>query len=603
MPPPSLSANAPVPPPWLSGAKPSECDLSKCFEAAEKDPFLVLKEMRDERDRLYNTRLARLRKLEQTGLKTGPKDIRLPEYTQPLPGQDAVQKVEALLASYPIRGRSPWHHHHVEILQRHIGNFEAYSRNQKHTSYFDLMLCAICSGAVDLADCLWKHCDSPLRAALIAEYFVSKVGNRRLGTQELQRNMSRKFKEFAVAVLDDLPNLDARRKVLLAVPDEEEAMNEKLPWQTIALLGWPGDRADHLPRCRPSRFWPRLLQAKKRPDMEGADSCKKSMSILDLAIKLRHREFISHSYCTSVLDEMWCGSSAQCGKVRCIKRPEVWKVICQVCGLILLFPTVIIVPMAARLPTKLAFLKPWLPVVRSVLPLAANENYEWVTKHRQPTLPNRPRYSIPPAEVLYHLLHIPLVKQMLYLIFHVCFVGLFILVAFQPLCGPLNATHYIFGSWLAANVVHVLYHALALSEELRLQWWGTPFCVLEVLTVVLLILASFLRVWLDDSQRWSRSIHHASTQQKFVSGNFSSGNLRGDDGSCDWSIQGECLRILLAVAAILLIARVSEGFYLTRKARAGVLLVAASHMFEDMMRIWFGDPHLRTTSLSSHSHP
>ena len=43
-------------------------------------------------------------------------------------------------------------------------------------------------------------------------------------------------------------------------------------------------------------------------------------SILDMAIALESKSFISHSYCQAVIDELWMGRSAQCGMVKLRKR-------------------------------------------------------------------------------------------------------------------------------------------------------------------------------------------------------------------------------------------------------------------------------------------
>ena len=57
------------------------------------------------------------------------------------------------------------------------------------------------------------------------------------------------------------------------------------------------------------------------------------------------------------------------------------------------------------------------------------------------------------AEVFFGIWHVPVVKRTLAIIALLCFVVLTIVVAFQPLCGPVNYSHLMFVGWVVAMIV------------------------------------------------------------------------------------------------------------------------------------------------------
>ena len=466
------------------GARASECDLARCFEMATEDPFLLLSEIRDLQDVFYRDNQEKLRGKRQerpTGGATGavtspneslpprPSQIGLPEYSQAFPVRAASQRPEEVLRSYPVHGCSPWHKAHVQIIGRHIGNFSVYARSQRHTSFFDLMLSAICCGAIDLAHTLWTHCDSPLRSALIAIYFVEQMERRRRGTPEQLKEMRKKFQQSAIGVLEALARAEDRRHVLIAVP--KASRRSVYSRKAVSLLGpvppkrfftWMGD-------------WLPLPLRQETPSEDASPQ-----SILDLATSLENRAFISHPYCQAVLQELWRGRSALCGKVCCSERPKVSHMFWQVLYAILMVPTILLIPMV---PKK--------------LPIKANDQYEWTSFTRT----GEPQFYIHPLETLRNFMFIPLVKQMLFCVFHFFFILLFMAVAFQPLCGALNVWHYIFGYCLAANVVHIAFHLLLASSSVRRQWWGSWLSFHELVYSLLLVVAAVLRVCLTTAAR------------------------------------------------------------------------------------------------------
>ena len=62
------------------------------------------------------------------------------------------------------------------------------------------------------------------------------------------------------------------------------------------------------------------------------------------------------------------------------------------------------------------------------------------------------------AEVFFGIWHVPVVKRTLAIIALLCFVVLTIVVAFQPLCGPVNYSHLMFVGWVVAMIVQEREH-------------------------------------------------------------------------------------------------------------------------------------------------
>ena len=265
-----------------NGACASECNLAKLFSAATNDPFLIMSEIRTLRENRYNLRSRKLKdKVKVLAMRTNnvsvslptttkqtsalrsplkqgetfvtrmrqrnsgqhrgfipihPRLIELPEYTQPVPGEEDSHE-ERLMPSYPVAQVSPWHEEHVEVLERYLGAFRVYASSTRHTTFFDLIVCAICCGASDLAHILWTHCESPLRVALLCEAFTRQISHRRFASAEAEA-MRVRFEDLANGVLEGLDNVDTRRKVLTSRPQHERLRHERLAtWRGITLLG------------------------------------------------------------------------------------------------------------------------------------------------------------------------------------------------------------------------------------------------------------------------------------------------------------------------------------------------------------------------------
>ena len=248
------------------------------------------------------------RSLRSNATKVGPGEIGLPEYSRSL--QDEETDHEELLRSYPIAPSSPWFDEHVEVLSQFIGNFREYAMRSRRTHAFDLMICAICCGSTDLAKNMWKHCNSPLRAALLAQDFVKQVRKRRLHMDDLDV-LSTFFQDAAQGVLEGLPT-DARSKVLIAVPKAAgRGGGAESNWHGVELLGTPLKHTS-LEWLR-KVFCSRYVREAESPELQPPSHHPKS--ILDVAIELQNKEFVAHPYCQNVLDDFWCGRSAKCGKV------------------------------------------------------------------------------------------------------------------------------------------------------------------------------------------------------------------------------------------------------------------------------------------------
>ena len=138
------------------GCQPSAVSLAKLFQnKAIDDPYLIVAQMTVANKRIKEDR------------DSADLSGRLPKFCTAIEGMDPP-KVDVL--SYPVGldTGSPWHEHHVEVLERYIGNFREYAMRTRVVHYFDLMICAIVCGANDFACELWKSCSAPLRAAFIA---------------------------------------------------------------------------------------------------------------------------------------------------------------------------------------------------------------------------------------------------------------------------------------------------------------------------------------------------------------------------------------------------------------------------------------------------
>ena len=106
-------------------------------------------------------------------------------------------------------------------------------------------------------------------------------------------------------------------------------------------------------------------------------------------------------------------------------------------------------------------------LVPSLLDVTANDKFDW------PDLANgEPTYRISVLETLLDLGRIPFVKRAAYLLSSSLFACFFVVVAFQPLCGPLNFSHYLFGGWIVSVAAHQAFHLLSPH---RRKYWYTPY--------------------------------------------------------------------------------------------------------------------------------
>ena len=561
------------------------------------------------------------------------------------------------------------------------GNFRDYALFSQRTHAFDLMLVAVCCGAFDLARLMWQQADSPLRAALLASDFVKHLEVRRYQEEEL-RPFRTFFREMARGVLECLPT-DARSQVLIAMPEEGEST-----WLGVELLGrsvtqqwrrrWEwwrtlcnngrgssaseesgqdsnsrgsqdvlrssGTQADFFREAEKSKTpRPPLLRrvsagvgdaARSRAEASRDAPC---CSILDVAINLSNKEFVAHPYCQAVLDEFWCGNSARCGKVALRKMPSVPQLFTQVLILIPLLPPVICIDLTRRavkrcLPQRsgtaiselLVVVLKHLPL--KLLPTCENHRYNWdkLDKHGQPD------FDISTVEEMLQLFHVPLVKRIVYITSHTAYTALFVATAFQPLCGPMNASHAIFGYWLACRALHQSYHLI----RRRATWWRGFITLVELSATALLLTAAALRASLDPTL--FAPPPSANSQADWRAGRINQGAATGVS-DCGWSPQYETLRTSLAFSALALLARCSEVFFLSKQvhyhlppplllsacsslpaphcslphvhpsppsflhtstfqARSGVLILCASRMLKNMLITWLPPMFLVTTA-------
>lgn len=226
------------------------------------------------------------------------------------------------------------------------------------------------------------------------------------------------FSSSAVGVLEQLPNYAKRRDVLIAVPsfhDRSSTPAGKLPWEGITLLGMAPP---------PQPYFPWLAERRRRKGSKPPKPVEKS--ILDIAIALESKEFISHSYCQAVIDELWMGRSAQCGMVKLRKREGMkLAILFQLLICLLWSPYLLASLLFPRLPRWVpnrATHSPQIsqcalsaqcttestascvPQVPKVLPTEVNDQYEAPTTS----------YYISAWKELINLLYIPLVKQMVH---------------------------------------------------------------------------------------------------------------------------------------------------------------------------------------------
>ena len=462
-----------------------------------------------------------------------------------------------------------------------IGNFKRYAINSRRTNAFDLMICAICCGAHDLAKEMWRQCSSPLRAALLAQDFLRQIEARRFQV-ETSDDLMWFFQDAAIGVLEGLSG-PMRFAVLINVP--RPIVNDNL-WNGVETLGMPVRSTSNAWGSR----WGSWLSGCLLCSYHAADGHYRSRSILDVAIQLENKDFIAHAYCQSILDELWNGRSAKCGMVRLRGQPQVLvgDLFLQVILLWTLLPVQLLLWLVAKAFAKALQLgscalraetdnsfdvMAYVTIVPQLISTTPNDLYDW------PMSGGEPVESVGVVSEVLQLFHIPLFKRAVFLISHILFAFLFVSVAFQPLCGPLNVSHYVFGCWLASIAIHQGFHLIARHQQ---GWWkGRPYIRIELAATCLLFGASGLRISLSDLP---------------TDTNATVGIDKSINGCPYEHPQMEALRVLLAVSTILIAISCAEIFFITGRAKSGVLMLCAQAMCAEMVTTWLPPMLLVTCS-------
>ena len=466
---------------------------------------------------------------------------------RPRSAADARRAVADTRMSLPET--TPWHEHHVYELREYIRGFERYAKRQIVVNAFDLMCWGICGGAVDFVQMMWKRSVSPLRAALIGKQMCAilrkSVSDKSSDLDELEQW----FETTAVGVLEQLPDQESARKLLLTAEAEHCDLGSKDP-QT---------------------------------------------NLLEVAVELDHKKFIAHRYCIGVVNEMWHGRSPQCGRVRLKERHHQhvgrWRSI----GMVIV---------------QLAL--PFLAVVKTEV----NDLYKWpsVAPSRRGHLA-RPAAADPePAKVievivrisrLQHrisIVHIPYVKFVGQFVSRFLFAVLFVVVAFQPICQGMNATHLALLGWVVAKAVDILFFVR--TKPKRLIWTYNRFHLLEVASVGLLGLLFFplafaarqgnpFAPFSGQFTTIAEDVDAIAFFDRHLDGMARAQHLRGTEGmgevqkditQCGWTGMAELQLTLLAAAALPIVVQISEVFTISKQI--GKLMICAYRMGRHSLSAW-----------------
>lgn len=393
-----------------------------------------------------------------------PLDANLPEYSAKLmtrasPARKRRRRIiqEEPLKSYPVVDGSPWHCHHVAVLTRYISNFCMYAETRRGVNAEDLLLWAICCGATELARTLWFHCNSPLRVALVAQKFVqSLLGAKRLESDLRLLQLRDLFNDLAINVLESLN---------FRGDDYMQSIEDSQDFRHELLLAESDGSTHNL-----------AIFARRTGDLDRTSHLdNKEGSVLELALELRSKNFIAHTYCEAVIDDLWCGRSRCCGRVRLRERPRsVALLLLQaffpiasvlvLCAAATCIYTRSIISIAtgvalALLALALGFLK--------VLPTAPNDRFEPAYQPANAGNSMRLHGGYNFVQEMLAMFEIPLIKRALRIHLHILYTILFVLVCSQPLCAPLNWTHCTLIGWLGSVAV-----ALGHSAYCRRKMWS-----------------------------------------------------------------------------------------------------------------------------------
>ncbi|KAL3908728.1 MAG: hypothetical protein SGPRY_009684, partial [Prymnesium sp.] len=160
--------------------------------------------------------------------------------------------------------KSPYREEHVRVLQRFVHGFEAYATARRTLDTFDIVLWAVLCGAFKLAKTLWlrKDCESPLRLSLLVQHMCHRIRLKEKRRINELLETEGFFRSNAIQLLDNLPDQETARKLLLSTSSPKAALGAR-------------DR---------------------------------SLCLLDLAIDLRN----------AVIEDIWKGRSPDCGKVQLV---------------------------------------------------------------------------------------------------------------------------------------------------------------------------------------------------------------------------------------------------------------------------------------------
>ena len=413
-----------------------------------------------------------------------------------------------------MRG-TPWRIEYVNLMTSFVPGYDAYAGGQQVISLLDLIFWAIACGAFELAFTLWRRCRSPLRAALLAQCMCSRIKERkRTHIAELER-LEQTFCKAATGVLDMVEDQETARMLLQSVSGPS------------ATLGVRGDRR---------------------------------ISTIDLAIELNNKEFIAHRYCQGILDEMWLGRDARCGRVQLWRKTSPWQILLQI-------------------------VCPCLSLVR----LKRNDLF--------PDLGGEGR-SMSAVHAFTGLWYIPAVKRMVHLVSLTVFAILTVIVTLMPTCAPLGATFYCWAVYLVAYIMQECQQFLQGPS----LWWRNMYNKVDAVLIVFLLAMAMMRVvislhgnsahtavdlldWIGQMQRVEVGLDlHVEAPLRpgwpwHAEAEMLSRRLDSEH-QCSWSVALELYRTTAAVVMVFFAFRMLEWF--TNDSEKGVLIEIISRMVDNL---------------------
>ena len=428
---------------------------------------------------------------------------------------------------------SPWQKQHIRFMRRWVKGFEDYAPAQHAVHNVDLMFWAILAGALELAtDVLWRRCRSPLRAALLAQSICQDIQKRGGKLKDSLRDTEMWFSASAVGVLDNLPDQETARKLLLSEVGD------------FATLGSRGKLKD---------------------------------SIIGLSIQLGNKAFVSHRYCQAILDEMWWGRSPRSGRV-CLQQPfpGAWRVYAQV-----FLPFVRILPLV---PNDLCVGYPWHTKEQQIGTKESMVTVKW-TKAMSAIwhIPRVKRAVVNVSTFLFTVLFVfvfldrlcgPLDGERA-----VCFWLLVFWNVSLTVQEILQASLH-FREWYQST-----YNLFDVAISLLLfTACGLRYALISPQPTIAEDLASHLNFLAGGRLRPILHSSGRSEADNFRAVWISPAHADADMVECVWSWELECLRTVLGVAAPCLMWRMTE--FLTMNSEVGVLMVCTQRMLQRDLRPW-----------------